>query len=291
MTVPIVRGLRDIADRYEGFIFDVWGVLYDGGTEAFPGVADCLGELQRRGKRILVLSNAPRRRFLVEERLIKIGIPPTLYDHLLTSGEDAHRHLETRPDDWYRSLGRRYMNTGATRYGDVGHGLAYALVESVDEADFVLNTGPDRQSGTVEEYESLMDSAVRRRLPMICANPDLEVVMDGELTVCAGGLAKRYEELGGSVRYHGKPHASIYLQCLELLGIDDPRRVLGVGDGLKTDIRGARQAGMESLLIVAGLPAGEMGIDPGAEPESGPLDDLCRRYGELPTAALATLRW
>src|SRR5690348_16522738 len=89
--IPILAGLRDIANRYDGYILDLWGVLHDG-QAPLPGVIDCLTRLKSSGKRLVVLSNAPRRAHLVEERVTEIGIPRALYDHLLSSGEEVWRH-------------------------------------------------------------------------------------------------------------------------------------------------------------------------------------------------------
>ena len=291
MTVPILDGIREVAGRYDAYIIDVWGVLYDGGDSAFPGVVDCLERLKKRGAQIVVLSNSPRRASIVRERLDSIKVDRHLYDHLVTSGEETHRHLRTRPDDWYRKLGKRAIDTGPARFSGLVDETEFTLTTDVEEAELILNTGPNGLDDKVEHYEEMMQAAIRRNLPMICANPDLEVVMDGRLTVCAGGLAKRYAELGGDVRYHGKPHKEIYERCFDLLKGVERSRVAMCGDGLLTDIPGARAAGIDSLLVCAGLPSGEMGIPPGAKPDPAALEKLCKRYGETPTAAIATLAW
>jgi len=291
VTIPVLDGVREVADRYDAYIVDVWGVLYDGGNSAFPGVVDCLERLKKRGAQIVVLSNSPRRSSIVGERLDSIKVDRHLYDHLVTSGEETHRHLKHRPDPWYRKLGNVAIDTGPARFSGLVEETEFTLTTDVEAADLVLNTGPNGLDDKVAHYEEMMQAAIRRKLPMICANPDLEVVMDGRLTVCAGGLARRYAELGGDIRYHGKPHKEIYERCFELIQGVDRKRVAMCGDGLLTDIPGARAAGIDSLLICAGLPSGEMSIPPGAKPESGALNRLCESYRERPTAALATLAW
>ena len=204
MSIPVLKGVRDVADRYDAYIVDVWGVLYDGGDSAFPGVVDCLERLKARGKKIVVLSNSPRRSDIVRARLDSIKVERHLYDHLVTSGEETHRHLRHRPDAWYRKLGKIAIDTGPARFSGLVDGTEFTLTTDVEKADLVLNTGPNALDDKVADYEAMMQTAIRRGLPMICANPDLEVVMEGRLTVCAGGLAKRYAELGGDIRYHGK---------------------------------------------------------------------------------------
>ena len=90
---------------------------------------------------------------------------------------------------------------------------------------------------------------------MICANPDLVVHHGGRVAICAGTLAQRYEVLGGTVRWHGKPFPSVYQTCFALLGIADRSRILAIGDSLRTDIAGAEGAGIASLLIAGGVHA------------------------------------
>src|SRR3546814_9085355 len=97
---------------------------------------------------------------------------------------------------------------------------------------------------------------------MVCANPDLVVVVGGTRAICAGALAAHYERLGGAVAYHGKPYPPVYDRCLRLLGIEDRRRILGVGDSFRTDIAGANAAGIDSLLIARGIHAEELALPP-----------------------------
>src|SRR5712691_184418 len=100
---------------------------------------------------------------------------------------------------------------------------------------------------------------------MVCANPDLVVIHDGRPALCAGALAEHYEAIGGRVRWHGKPYPSVYDSCLELLGIADRRRILAIGDSLRTDIAGAAGAGIDSLLIAGGVHAAEFIADGGLD--------------------------
>ena len=96
---------------------------------------------------------------------------------------------------------------------------------------------------------------------MVCANPDLVVIHDGKPALCAGALAEQYAAIGGRVRWHGKPYPSVYDSCLGLLGIADRRRILAIGDSLRTDIAGAEGAGIDSLLIAGGVHAAEFSAD------------------------------
>jgi HAD superfamily hydrolase (TIGR01459 family) len=259
MRVPLIGGIAVLAPRYDGFILDLWGVVHDG-VAPLPGALECLDALKSAGKRIALLSNAPRRSDDVVERITRIGVPAELYHHVLSSGEEAWRHLYRRDDLFYAALGRRCLHIGSERDMLIRDGLELEFVDTAEEAEFILNTGPTGWDDRIEDYVPLLRRALARALPMVCANPDLVVMHGNRLALCAGALAQWYEEAGGRVRWHGKPFRSVYDTCLELLGIEDRTRILAVGDSLRTDIAGATAAGLDSLLIVGGIHAEEFGI-------------------------------
>jgi HAD superfamily hydrolase (TIGR01459 family) len=290
MTLRLLSGLREIADQYDGFILDLWGVLHDG-TAPFPGVLAALGELRQRQKRIAILSNAPRRAALVAERLTEIGIPPALYDHIHSSGEEAWQHLKRRDDDFYRALGRACYHIGPPRDDNMLEGIDLEVVDAVEAAEFILNTGPWGWNETVADYQPVLDGGRAHDLPMVCANPDLVVVHRGSRVICAGALAQRYEEMGGRVRWHGKPFPEVYESCFALLQVPDRRRILAVGDSLRTDIAGANGVGIDSLLVAGGIHAEEFGLGPGRVPDRDRLAQAVAASGHVPSAAIAHFRW
>jgi HAD superfamily hydrolase (TIGR01459 family) len=272
-VIPLIGGLAEIADRYDGFIVDLWGVLHDG-TSAFAGAADALRALKQRGKRVLLLSNAPRRAAPLAAQMAAMGLGAELYDHLLTSGEAVVRLLG-EPD--HSVPGRRYYLMGPAHDGGLVAGLDLDSVD-LDDADFILNVGPWGDQ-TVEDFLPALSRAAARALPMICANPDLWVVRQGKMMPCAGLLADRYQEMGGPVLRRGKPDPAIYAEALALLGAT-PARTLCIGDSMVTDMAGAAAAGLDALLVTRGIHAEELGWPP-------QLEALARRYGLYPMAAIA----
>ena len=266
MTLRVINGIRELAPRYDGFILDLWGVVHDGAAP-FPGVLDCMERLIAEGKRLVLLSNAPRRSDDVVRRIAKIGVPERLYHGVMSSGEEAWLHLKHRDEPFYAALGRRCLHIGSERDLEMREGLDLAFVDKPSEADFILNTGPAEWDDTLETYASVLRGALARGLPMVCANPDLVVVHNGKPALCAGALAEEYQRLRGRVRWHGKPYPSVYDSCLGLLGIRDKRRILAIGDSLRTDIAGAAAAGIDSLFIVAGIHAAEFNANGALDPE------------------------
>ncbi|HEX3953536.1 MAG TPA: TIGR01459 family HAD-type hydrolase [Stellaceae bacterium] len=261
MTIRLIEGLRVLAPVYDGFILDLWGVVHDG-VAPFPGVLDCMGRLLDAGKRVVLLSNAPRRADDVSRRIAAIGVPEALYHGVMSSGEEAWQCLARRDEPFYAALGRNCLHICSDRDLEIREGLGLSFVETAAEADFILNTGPAGWDDTTEDYAPLLRPAQARGLPMVCANPDLVVIHGGKPALCAGALAEYYESIGGRVRWHGKPHPSVYDSCLGLLGILDRRRILAIGDSLRTDIAGAGAADIDSLLITgSGVHAAEFSRD------------------------------
>ncbi len=290
-SVPILPGLAALADRYDGFILDLWGTIHDG-LRPWAGAVACLAELKRRGKRVLLLSNAPRRSYLAIQRLGEMGVPRDHYGDVLTSGEAAQNALVARRDPWHAKLGRRCHLLGPAKDDSVLEDVPDERVESLADADYIVNVGTRRRLDGMELYEGFLADAAGRKLPMICCNPDYVVLRGDDRELCAGALALRYEEIGGEVYYHGKPHAPIYAESLRRLGLADPRHVLGVGDALRTDVAGAAAAGMDSVLITStGIMAKDMGIAPFEDPDPATLARACAAEGHYPTAAIAAFRW
>jgi HAD superfamily hydrolase (TIGR01459 family) len=279
-----------LAACYDGFIIDLWGVIHDG-VRAFPGAVNCLQQLKSSGKSTLLLSNAPRPSAAVQLLMRGMGIEDDWYDGLLTSGEAVRRALLEPPDSWWAGLGSRVFHLGPPRDRPLLDGLPLEEVGTPASADFVLNTGPDdaRSTWSIGDFETVLGECARARLPMVCANPDLEVIRGGKRILCAGALAARYREMGGDVRSLGKPQPAIYRQCLQQLGIP-PSRVLAIGDALETDIAGAAGVALDACWVLDGLHgAGLIGAGGGIDPLRA--EQLAVRVGLAPVATITRLVW
>ena len=289
-AVPILGGVSELARKYDGFILDIWGVIHDG-VKPYPGAVACLRRLKAGGKRVALLSNAPRRVAALVQAMAAMGIPGELYHGVLSSGELAYQELRTRRDPWYAALGRACYHLGPERDKSMLEGLDLEPAARVEEAGFILNTGLDRDQESVADYEPVLAAGAARGIPMICANPDLEVVRGGRRIVCAGALAARYEALGGEVRYHGKPDAPIYEACVARLGGAAPERTVAVGDSLLTDIAGAQALGLDTVLVAGGIHGDALGMGEGGGLDGRRLTEFCVRAGHMPTAAIPAFVW
>jgi len=285
-----LSGFAPLAERYSGFILDLWGVIHDG-VNAFPHAVETLGRLRDAGKRTLLLSNVPRPNDAVQTMMRRMGIEDSLYTGILTSGEAVRRALRNSPDLWWTELGTRVFHLGPDRDRPVLEGLPLEVVDTPAEADFVLNTGPDdhRNPSDMAEFEPILVECFRHRLKMICANPDLEVIRGGVRVLCAGALAVRYIEFGGDVRSLGKPDPAIYQPVLEQLGLP-PQEVLAVGDSLRTDIAGAVGVDLAACWVLDGIHGADFKNSTGTF-NAAKAEAAARAAGIIPIATVPRFVW
>jgi HAD superfamily hydrolase (TIGR01459 family) len=276
-----MSGIATLAENYDGFIVDLWGVVHNG-VKPYPGVIDCLTQLRARNKRVVFLSNAPRRAAAVGFALATMGVTPDLYDGIMSSGEAVHTALRDRTDADFAALGSKLYHLGPERDRDIFDTLDLAVAATPAAADFLLNTGPDDLLGPEDPspYAPTLQAALAAGLTMICANPDLEVVRDGKRIICAGLLAENYQALGGKVINRGKPDPAIYGPTLNLLSIQKSR-TLAIGDSLRTDMQGAKAAGIDACWVLSGIHA--------THPEDAPGE--AARAGITPVSILRAFLW
>lgn len=239
----LIHGLSEIASGHDALICDIWGVVHDGTAPFFPAV-EALRHFRRDHGRVVLLSNAPRMPESVVTQFRRIGVPTDCYDAIVTSGGATHQDLVRRgPVSLY------YIGPDGDR--TLLDGLS-ATTAGIEEADVAVCVGlKDDLTETPDDYAGLLEKMRQKRLLMLCANPDLKVFRGKTLCWCAGALAQAYEALGGKVVYFGKPYPAIYEEAFKAAG--HPSRPLAIGDALVTDLKGAKDAGIEALFIADGL--------------------------------------
>lgn len=279
-----INQLSDISDQYQYYIFDIWGVVHDGNAP-YKGAAKAIKKLKEQNKRICFLSNAPRRATKVAKVLEKFSITPDLYDFAMSSGEATYLYLEQNQKNNFSQYGQKYFYIGPEKDIDLLDGLNYQITNDATQADFAITTGFDHDKSTIDEKLPQIKAALDNNLKMICVNPDLIVVrQNGSEMLCAGVIAKKYAELGGHVKYFGKPYEEVYKTTLSLFGADiDPKDILAVGDGLETDIKGANYYGIDNLLLSGGILSNT--VDNNAEPSKLAVEikKVCDTYKSHPT--------
>jgi len=288
MTAPkLSTRFAEIASGYDVLLCDVWGVIHNG-RESFPIACEALTRYRAEVGPVILISNSPRPASDVAHQLDALGVPRRAWSAFVTSG-DATRALlaERAPGPAWRIGPARDEPLFA------GLGLAYAGPE---EAAFIAVSGPeDDEVETPEDYRVALTKAQARGLPMICANPDIVVQRGDKLIYCGGALAQLYDTLGGPTIMAGKPYAPIYDASLaeaeRLLGGPlDRRRVLAIGDGLATDVKGANEQDLEVLFIGGGIHAAET-LGPSGALEPAAVEALLAGQGVRAGYAMAELRW
>lgn len=279
---PFINGLSEIASGYDALLCDAWGVIHNGAA-LLPGAADAMMRFRQERGPIVILTNAPKPADVIPPQLEKLKLPRAAWDAIVTSGDSTRAEIE------------RFLPNPAFRIGPpfddpLFEGMAIEFV-SLDDAAFIVCTGLD--DGFTEEpaqYRDRLRTAADRGLPMVCANPDIQVNWGGRLMWCAGALAEIYESFGGSVVYGGKPYPPIYqlagkaVEKARGAGAPPPR-LLAIGDGLNTDILGANKAGIDALLVV-----GDGGLHVGASERQGLIDKIVGG-GLRVTAIMEGLKW
>lgn len=273
-----IGGLKEIADEYDLFLIDQFGVLHDGQTP-YPGAIRVLEELRSKGKTVVLLSNSGRRSAANIARMETLGFPRDLYDHFVTSGEVAWHQLSA-------GIGagetRRCLLLSRGGITSAVEGLGLELVEDAADADLVLLAGSDGDSVPLEVYLEKLRPAAERKLPCLCTNPDKIMITPSGLRYGAGRIAEEYEALGGPVEWIGKPWPSIYRFALERSGGAEGKRIIGIGDSIEHDIAGARGIGAASLLIKGGI------LIDAHEKE---LSDLFAQYEATPDFLSQSFAW
>jgi HAD superfamily hydrolase (TIGR01459 family) len=280
-------GIGSLAGIYDAFLVDQWGVLHHG-RPATAGSLAALDSLRRAGKLIVVLTNSGRRAADNLTRLAELGFPSALFDAVISSGELAWQAIAARTVSWLRDVGSRCLFFSHDDPGYVD-GLDLTPVDDPDGADFVLAAGVDAANRPSSDYELLLQRARQRRLPMICANPDMGTPDGDRLLYGCGALAARYAAWGGDVTYFGKPYPEIFRSGMAALGATPGRKAIVVGDSLIHDIGGARNAGLDNAFILDGVHAEEISHIGG--PAESAVRTLCRQHAIEPDYALPTFRW
>jgi len=288
MSAPrLIAGLSEVASRYDALFCDVWGVVHNG-RESFPAACEALLRFKAAGKLVLLLSNAPRPSTAVYGQLRQLGVPDAAWSGFVTSGDATRRELTAR------APGPAWA-VGPARDAALYEGLGLDFAETPHEAAFVSCTGPfDDDEDTPEDYRERFEACVARGLEMVCANPDRVVRRGDKMIYCAGALADLYTAMGGVVIMAGKPYPPIYACAYEavagLAGREVAReRLLMIGDGPATDVKGANAEGIDCLFVAEGIES--EAVMGGGMLDAERVGAFLGAQGLHTTYALPSLRW
>lgn len=287
----IVGSLAEVADGYDAVFCDLWGCLHNGLT-AFPEAVEALRAFRAGGGKVVLLTNAPRSRAEVAKQLIRFEVPDDCWDTIATSGDSARAAMfrgVVGRKVWF--MGQEYDQPFFEPMALVEDPVAIERVP-LEEAEGIVCLGPfdPHADPAVNRPEFLF--AKQKGLKLLCANPDIVVDRGETREWCAGALAALYEEMGGEAFYFGKPHPPIYdlaRRRLAELGESVPdSRVLAIGDGLVTDVKGALGEDLDVLFVTGGLAAEETRTE--RQPDARALEAVLERAEMSVTYAIGFLR-
>ena len=235
------EGLSSIADNYQLFYIDLWGVVHNG-INLHDEAIKVLQEINKKNKDYVLLTNAPRPNSTVKSFLEKLGMEKEIREHVFSSGQAALNYLKKNLIDKF------FFHIGPPRDFDLFNDFKKMKSDNIKKSEYLLCTGLfDDYDKDLNYYKNLFESHTNKK--MVCTNPDLLVDRGNKRELCAGSVAMVFEKMGGEVVYFGKPYAEVYNLSIDNLN----KRTLGIGDNLNTDIKGANLLNYDSLLISNGI--------------------------------------
>tara|TARA_A100001011_G_scaffold360902_1_gene408610 strand:- start:392 stop:1231 length:840 start_codon:yes stop_codon:yes gene_type:complete len=249
--------LSEIYNDYDTFIIDLWGVMHNG-IKLNPKAIESVDNLKKKSKKIVFLSNAPRPSSKVINFLLKMKMDKKYLTSVMTSGEAAMYAINQN------KFGKTFFHLGPARDDSIFEKVKNNKT-NIDQCEFILCTGLfDNHENDLGYYKKLLKNYISKKL--ICTNPDLIVHRGHSEELCAGSVARVFEELGGKVIYYGKPHKEVYKMCF-----DKNEKVLAIGDNLKTDIKGANNLNIDCIFISDGIHRDEF-------TDYSSLNELLKKY-------------
>ena len=242
-----IQGLSEIADRYDAFLLDVWGVVHDG-VSLYPGVSGVFDYLLEGGKYVCILSNNPHPPSVLRQDLVGKGL------HQIEKGVKIYNSgglfLEDVKNAKSGFLAGKVYWIGQYENGS---GLQDMLdcTDDIDEASYILLLLYSGDASALDRYD-----LSARDIPIVCVNPDINGLLGGDASYTSGYFAHLCEvRCGSKVYYYGKPYDGIYSRALSEIPAEK-KRVLAIGDTVETDILGAVNHGIDSLLVLGGISKG-----------------------------------
>jgi HAD superfamily hydrolase (TIGR01450 family) len=231
-----------LVDAYDAALFDLDGVIYLGPV-AVEGAVATIAALARRGTRVMyVTNNAARSADTVVDHLARLGFEAGVQDVLTSAQVAAVGIAEALPP------GAKVLVAGSRNLADLLAEAGLTPVRSAEEDPVAVVQGYDPTLPW-----SLLDEAclaIQRGATWYATNDDASRPTDRGTVPGAGGMiAVIATALGGAPTTFGKPFRPMLAQAVRRVGA---RRPLFVGDRIDTDIVGANNASMDSLMVFSG---------------------------------------
>ena len=294
----ITKLTKDFLDNYDLFLLDLWGVIHDG-SNLYEGSYDFLNYLKSSGKNVIFISNLPRRSEYGKSVLDKMGVGRELYHDLISSGDIFYYSMK---EEKLNLSGKKYFFIGNKKDLWVIENLGYEIISNIQDSDFILchnyyddeytkllTDNPNLSGGNNDILDDLLHLGADLNKPLLCVNPDINVIkQDGTIFYCAGHIADKYKDMAGQVHYFGKPYAHIYNYASKKFNILKDK-IIAFGDSFYTDILGANNFGIDSVLVTEGIFKDRIGNAMQKELANENYKILIDKYKSVPNYIISNL--
>lgn len=237
-----------LADRFDGFLVDLDGVVWIG-REPVPGSPRALRELLAAGKEIVFVTNNPGRPpAAYAERLRELGVEVGA-ERIVTAGMVAARLAGEAA-----GAGGTAFVIGAPALKEMVAASGGRLLEGEEawDADVVVVSG---HRGF--DYAELLAAkrALERGAALFATSHDPTMPYPGGELPGTGAILAAVETASGRrAEIAGKPERHLFEMALETLG---GSRVAMTGDRVSSDVAGGKAAGLETILVLSGTTSRE----------------------------------
>lgn len=244
-----LKNIFDVMDNYDVFLFDLWGVIIEGG-HTYPGVVQNINKIIEQ-KKVYFVTNAPRNIFSLHQTLKSWGLNVNA-EMIFSSGEVAVEMILESKERF--GIEKPVIYHLGPLENDIVNGIQYPITDDIKKANIFLMTiyRDETENLDLNEFDELFKIVVERNMVNICANPDLGINQHGVYRYCSGYYAEKIKQLGGKVIYSGKPYKEIYSKIFKECHNIPKERILMIGDTFYTDILAANWLGIDSALVLTG---------------------------------------
>ncbi|ABE05077.1 HAD family hydrolase [Rickettsia bellii] len=244
-----LKNIFDVMDDYDVFLFDLWGVVVEGG-HTYPNVVQNINKIIEQ-KKVYFVTNAPRNIFSLHQTLKSWGLNAKP-EMIINSGEVAVQMILESKERF--GIEKPIIYHLGHLENDIINGIQCPITDDIQKANILLMTIYRDESKNLDlnEFDELFKIVVERKIVNICANPDLGINQHGIYRYCSGYYAQKIIQLGGKVIYSGKPYEEIYSKVLQECPNIPKNRMLMIGDTFYTDILAANWLGIDSGLVLTG---------------------------------------
>lgn len=287
--VQLIGGITEIADQYDGFLIDQWGVIHDG-NHLYPDVKNVLGRLQQAGKTVLILTNSSKTNQVNETRLReKFNLSSDFYTSIVSSAQLLRDLMQQKKYFPWNGFGNKVFVVDNGQNAALIEGTDLERVEDVSQAETIMFLDIPEGETHIDNQEWI-NTGIEKGLPLLCPSADTLTVTVNGVFGGMGSVVHDYRTKGGLVINVGKPEKLVYEHCATILNGIEPGRILAIGDQIGSDVIGAKSFGYDAALVSTGAARDTF-------PESRTLKDLAKaafNYNKAnlaPNYVLPALQW